>query len=110
MPQDSNYPSSCWRFEYIDGGGPWFKPDGTPRDPNNVPAPEERKGVLYGCDTIQNLQKYMKDRDVDTTFMLLAHYRDIEVLDYDRDSGHLVFVEKSPAIKRGMRRLTPIID
>lgn len=89
---------------------PWFKPDGTPRNPNNIPTPEEREGALYGCDTIQNLQKYMKDRDVDTTFMLLAHYRDIEVLDYDRNSGHLVFVEKSPAIKRGMRRLTPIID
>lgn len=110
MLQGSNYPSSCWRFEHIDGGGPWFKPDGTPRDPNNVPVPEEREGVLYGCDTIENLQKYMKERDVDTTYMLLAHYRDIEVLDYNRDSGHLVFVEKSPAIKRGMRRLIPVID
>lgn len=65
---------------------------------------------MYGCDTIENLQKYMKEHNVDTTFMLLAHYRDIEVLDYDQDSGHLVFVEKSHAIKRGMRRLTPIID
>ena len=109
MPQDFNCPSSCWRFEHIDGGGPWFKPDGTPRDPNNVPTPEEREGALYGCDTIENLQKYMKEHGVDTTFMLLAHYRDIEVLDYDRDSGHLVFIKK-PKQQRGLRGLLPIID
>ena len=47
MPQDSNYPSSCWRFEYIDSGGPWFKPDGTPRDPNNVPTPEEKGRLVW---------------------------------------------------------------
>lgn len=101
MPQDSNYPSSCWRFEYLDGGGPWFKPDGTSRDPNNIPTPEEREGALYGCDTIENLQRYMKEHNVDTTFMLLAHHRDIEVLDYDRDSGHLVFVKKISRNKEG---------
>ena len=70
---------------------------------------QKKKGVLYGCDTIENLQKYMKEHNVDTTFMLLAHYRDIEVLDYDRNSGHLVFVEK-PKYQRGLRRLLPIID
>lgn len=42
----------------------------------------------------------MKEHDVDTTFMLLAHYRDIEVLDYDPNNGHLV-LSKSRNIKEG---------
>ena len=42
MPLDSKgFPTDCWSYEYRDGGGPWFRPDGEARAPNNIPANED---------------------------------------------------------------------
>lgn len=88
-------PSSCWRYEHSDGGGPWFKPDGTPRDPNNVPVFEEGIDALYGCDTLEHLNKYMARHGVDTSDMHPVHYLDIEVIDLHSETGHMTFRLKS---------------
>lgn len=91
MPQDSNLPKAAWRYEYLDGGGPWFYPDGRPRDINNIPPYENNKNVLCGCDTIENLDKYMAQNGVDTQNMYLIGYIDIEVIEYNSETGHIIF-------------------
>lgn len=91
MPQDSNLPEAAWRYEYLDGGGPWFYPDGRPRDINNVPPYENNKDVLCGCDTIENLDKYMARNGVNIADMYLVHYFNIEVIEYNSETGHIVF-------------------
>lgn len=90
---DFNYPTECWRYEYLDGGGPWFYPDGKPRV-SNLPAFENNDGILCGCDTITNLNKYMTERNIDTSQMCLAHYLDIEVVRYNPNNGHISFRKK----------------
>lgn len=87
----NNLPTDCWRYEFPDGGGPWFHPDGRPRDINNVPPYENNKNVLCGCDTIENLNRYMIRNNVDITKMFLVHYFDIKVLEYNSNTGHVIF-------------------
>ena len=94
MPQDSNLPETAWRYEYLDGGGPWFYPDGRPRDINNIPPYENNKGVLCGCDTIKNLDKYMAKNGVNTADMYLVHYFNIEVVEYNPETGHTIFLKE----------------
>ena len=89
-----NFPTDCWRFEYVDGGGPWFGPDGTARDPNNIPPEEKGEDVMYGCDTLEHLREYMAKRDIDTSEMNLVHYFDIEVTQYNPETGHVTFLRK----------------
>lgn len=91
MRQVFNYPTDCWRYEYRDGGGPWFYPDGHPRDADNIPPYENNKNALCGCDTIENLKAYMARNNVDTTNMYLIHYFDIKALEYNPQTGHIVF-------------------
>lgn len=94
MPQDSNLPETAWRYEYLDGGGPWFYPDGRPRDINNIPPYENNKNVLCGCDTIKNLDKYMAKNGVNTADMYLVHYFNIEVVEYNPETGHTIFLKE----------------
>ena len=94
MPQDSNLPETAWRYEYLDGGGPWFYPDGRPRDINNVPPYENNKGALCGCDTIESLDKYMVKNGVNTADMYLVHYFNIEVVEYNPETGHTIFLKE----------------
>lgn len=91
MPQDFNILRDCWRYEYPDGGGPWFLPNGLPRNRNDIPKFEEGADVLYGCDTIENLNDYMKFHNIGTSNMYLVHYVDIEIVDYKRATGHVAF-------------------
>ena len=88
------YPTSCWRYEYLDGGGPWFYPNGEPRDIDNVPAFENDEGVMYGCDTVKNLDRYMAERSIDTRKMRLVRYFDIEVINYNPRNGHIAFLKR----------------
>jgi hypothetical protein len=88
------FPTDCWRYEYRDGGGPWFRPDGAARDPNNVPPAEEGDDVMYGCDTLEHLKEYMAKRDIDTSEMYLVHYFDIEATQYNPETGHVTFLRK----------------
>ena len=88
---DFKIPKECWRYEYADGGGPWFLPNGLPRNPEDIPAFEEGSDVLYGCDTIENLNDYMKFHNIDTSNMHLVHYYDIEVVSYRKGTGHVAF-------------------
>lgn len=81
----------CWRYENFDGGGPWFYPDGTPRNVNNIPSYDYGENMMYGCDTIENLNRYMEKYGVDTRHMSLVHYRNVDLVDYDRFSGLVVF-------------------
>ena len=90
MPWDSKI-GNCWRYEYMDGGGPWFLPDGTARNPNKVPDFEEGDDVLYGCDTIENLNRYMARKGIDTSDMCLVHYLNVEILQYNPKTGHITF-------------------
>lgn len=89
--QDSKTINECWRYEYPDGGGPWFLPNGLPRNPENIPKFEEGSDVLYGCNTIENLNDYMKYHNVDTSNMNLVHYIDIDVISYRKGTGHIAF-------------------
>ena len=88
------YPNECWRYEYPDGGGPWFYPNGQARNPDKVPSFEDNDSSLCGCDTIENLNKYMEERDVDITDMYLVHYCNIKVLSYNPYNGHIIFLKK----------------
>ena len=81
----------CWRYEYADGGGPWFYPDGSPRNPQLIPSYYFGEGVLYGCDTVANLDRYMKRHNIDTTKMRLKCYYDIKVIKYVDESGQVAF-------------------
>jgi hypothetical protein len=56
MRLDSKLPTECWRYEYRDGGGPWFFPDGRPRNINETPPYEQNENALCGCDTLENLK------------------------------------------------------
>lgn len=95
MPQDSkDFPTDCWRYEYHDGGGPWFRPDGVARDPNNVPPNEEGNDVMYGCDTLEHLKEYMTKRNINTSEMYLVHYFNIEVTQYSPETGHVTFLRE----------------
>lgn len=81
----------CWRYEYLDGGGPWFYPDGTPRSLNDIPSYDYGPGMMYGCDTIYNLDRYMEKYGISTKGMCLVHYKNVSVVDYDNNSGLVVF-------------------
>lgn len=95
MPQVSNgFPTDCWRYEYRDGGGPWFRPDGEARDPDKVPLYEDGDDVLYGCDTLEHLKQYMAERAIDTSQMYLVHYFDIEAVQYNPKTGHVTFLKR----------------
>lgn len=95
MPLDSKgFPTDCWRYEYKDGGGPWFRPDGEARDPNNIPANEEGNNVMYGCDTLEYLKEYMIQRNIDTSQMYLIHYFGIEAVQYNPKTGHVTFLRE----------------
>lgn len=95
MPLDSKgFPTDCWRYEYRDGGGPWFRPDGEARDPNNVPINEEGNNVMYGCDTLEHLKEYMIQRNIDTSQMYLVHYFGIETIQYNPKTGHVTFLRE----------------
>ena len=87
-------PKAAWRYEYLDGSGPWFYPDGHPRDINNIPPYENNKDVLCGCDTIKNLDKYMAKNGVNTADMYLVHYFNIEVIEYNPETGHTIFLKE----------------
>ena len=91
MPQDSKLPTECWRYEYQDGGGPWFFPDGRPRNINETPPYEQNKNALCGCDTLENLKQYMTSKGIDTSEMYLVHYFNIEVIEYNPETGHTIF-------------------
>ena len=94
MPQDSKLPTECWRYEYRDGGGPWFFPDGRPRNINKTPPYEQNENALCGCDTLENLKQYMSSKGIDTSEMYLVHYFDIEVIEYTPETGHIIFSKK----------------
>lgn len=48
-----------YRYEQIDGGGPWFTRDGHLR--KNVPVPIKfDDDVLYGCTSLQGLFNYFR--------------------------------------------------
>ena len=81
----------CWRYEYVDGGGPWFFPDGTPRNLDTVPSNYFGEGISYGCDTVANLDRYMARHNIDTTGMILKCYYDVNVIKYIEESGQVVF-------------------
>lgn len=81
----------CWRYEYPDGAGPWFYPDGTPRNLQVVPSYYFGEGLLYGCDTVANLDKYMARYNIDTSNMILRCYYDVKVINYTPESGQIVF-------------------
>lgn len=81
----------CWRYEYPDGGGPWFYPDGTARGPWQNAPDNNQDDLLYGCDAIENLDRYMHERGVNTVGMELVHYKDVIVINYNRRNGHIIF-------------------
>ena len=61
-----------YRLEYPDGGGPWFKPDGSPRN-ELLPAfpPDDCK---CGCITLQALDDYMRERNIDIHDCVMSVY------------------------------------
>lgn len=84
----------CWRYECPDGGGPWFYPDGTPRNPQDIPSYYFGEDVSYGCDTVANLDRYMRRHNINTSNMFLRCYYDVDVIKYIKESGQVIFKVK----------------
>lgn len=83
-----------YRAETEDGGGPYFKLDGTPRDlvvpplHNNDPS-----SYLYGADSIEHLKQLITSYGFNFDDYILKEY-DIpfgDIVKYNTVNGHIVF-------------------
>lgn len=56
-----------YRYEYPDGGGPWFYRDGTIRHPlpDEYLYIENQEKYLYACDSLESLYDYFSKQDID---------------------------------------------
>lgn len=85
-----------YRYEYPDGGGPYYHLDGSPRgpfkcsfsdiyDPNNV--------ILYGCASKQQLDQYAQLNKFPIEEMEIKEYNvdEFDILSYRPSNGHIEF-------------------
>lgn len=91
--------TECYRYEYSDGGGPWFYPDGRPRRIDNVPIWRDAEGALSGFDTEENLKEYMRYREIDVSKMKLFHYINAKIVYHSKISGKVFFYPTKNTIK-----------
>ena len=62
-----------YRYEYLDGGGPFLTRDGTSR---THPEYSFNDNTLYGCDTIEHLNEWFNSRNITlpNTIWLCKYY------------------------------------
>ena len=80
-----------YRCECEDGGGPFYKLDGTPRNPN-MPTFKNSQ-ILYGADSIENLKQLITNYGFKFDNYILKEYNIIEnnIISYNKLNGHIIF-------------------
>lgn len=81
-----------YRAELEDSGGPYYKRDGTPRDPSLPTFVGETQ--LYGADSIENLTKLMTQYGFNIEDFLIKKYQSNKILSYNKKNGRIIFEEE----------------
>lgn len=82
-----------YRYEYPDGGGPYFTPDGVMREPPPSQIHIARDKYLYGCDSLKNLIDYAIRHDFKTDNMKIVVYTG-EIIYKNKHTGEVRFKPK----------------
>ena len=81
-----------YRAELEDGGGPYYKRDGTSRNPS-LPS-FIGNTYLYGADSIENLTKLIIQYGFNIEDFLIKKYQSNKILSYNKNNGHIIFEEE----------------
>lgn len=81
-----------YRAEYPDGGGPFYKLDGTPRNPDGpVFNYNDNDPILYGADSMENLVKLITGYGFDINDFTIKIYYSDKIGHYNKHNGHVAF-------------------
>lgn len=77
-----------YRAECEDGGGPFYKLDGTPRTSG---ISFKGNTELYGADSIENLKKLFTNYELDINNYKIVVYENVKIVSYNHKNGHIIF-------------------
>lgn len=64
-----------YRYENLDGGGPWFYKDGSIRQPlSDFTLYSNTEEYVYGCDSLKSLFKYFATQEVNVNNCIIKTY------------------------------------
>lgn len=78
-----------YRAEYDDGGGPYYKLDGTPRQ-SSVPK-QDPSDIIYGADSLEHLKSLISNYGFNIDDFNIKVYEINKYIAYNRNNGHVVF-------------------
>lgn len=79
-----------YRYEHLDGGGPFVKPDGILRFGPKIKVEPLVSGAIYGCSSFEEIKKYFQGQE----WVL----KDCSLKIYDIPENNIIYQSKSECL------------